>query len=108
MGGIGAGANSTASMAIMSSFSKAEREKFLGWIQAANGLGLLAGPIAGALFFQFGGYQFPFIMFASLYLVLYPFVIYFLKNSSENITFIEIQMSPMSKVTEKSLNRIKV
>lgn len=51
MGGIGAGANSTASMAIMSSFSKAEREKFLGWIQAANGLGLLAGPIAGALFF---------------------------------------------------------
>lgn len=32
LGGIGAGSNSTASMAIMSSFSKAEREKYLGLI----------------------------------------------------------------------------
>ena len=51
MGGFGAGDNSTASMAIMSSFSKTDREKYLGWIQAANGLGLLAGPISGAILF---------------------------------------------------------
>ena len=32
LGGLGAGMNSTASMAIMSSFNNAEREKYIGWI----------------------------------------------------------------------------
>lgn len=32
LGGFGAGANSTASMAIMSSFHNEEKEKFIGWI----------------------------------------------------------------------------
>ena len=101
LGGLGAGANSTASMAIMSSFSKSERERFLGWIQAANGLGLLTGPLLGALLYQLGGYMCPFIFFgkyfqfdhnnvflfssASLYLIAYPFLTYNLMTANNEV-----------------------
>ena len=38
LGGFGAGANSTASMAILSSFEASEREENIGYIEAANGI----------------------------------------------------------------------
>ena len=63
LGGLGAGANSTASMAIMSSFAGNEREKYIGWVEAAAGVGLLTGPLFGALLYNVGGYTMPFFTF---------------------------------------------
>jgi MFS family permease len=63
LGGIGAGANSTASMAIMSSFAPNEREKYIGWIEGAAGVGLLTGPLLGALLYNVGGFMMPFLTF---------------------------------------------
>ena len=62
-GGFGAGANSTASMAILSSYDAQEREKFIGWVEAATGIGLLFGPLLGAALFSLGGYIAPFVTF---------------------------------------------
>lgn len=63
LGGFGAGANSTAIMAIISSFEKHEREQYIGWIEAATGVGLLFGPLLGALLYGIGGYVMPFATF---------------------------------------------
>ena len=63
LGGIGAGANSTASMAIMSSFAPHEREKYIGWVEGAAGVGLLTGPLFGAALFNIGGFVMPFLTF---------------------------------------------
>lgn len=63
LGGLGAGANSTSSMAILSSFSNEEREKYIGIVEASFGLGLLFGPLIGAVFYKIGGYIAPFMFF---------------------------------------------
>jgi len=63
LGGIGAGANSTASMAIMSSFAPNEREKYIGWVEGAAGIGLLTGPLFGAALYNVGGFVMPFFTF---------------------------------------------
>ena len=63
LGGLGAGANSTSSMAILSSFPQSEREKYIGWVEASFGIGLLFGPMIGALLYTIGGYVMPFITF---------------------------------------------
>lgn len=82
LGGIGAGAISTSSMAILSSFRKNEREQYIGWIEAVNGLGFLFGPIFGAFLFTLGGFSFPFLFFAGLFIVSYPFISYSLVRST--------------------------
>ena len=63
LGGLGGGANLTSSMAILSSFDGQEREVYIGWIEAANGIGLLFGPLIGAALFSAGGYKAPFFTF---------------------------------------------
>jgi len=63
LGGFGAGANATASMAVLSSFNQQEREKYIGWIEAGAGIGLLFGPLMGALLYSIGGYVMPFAVF---------------------------------------------
>lgn len=63
LGGFGGGANLTSSMAILSSFEGKEREIYIGWIEAANGIGLLFGPLLGAALFSVGGYKTPFFTF---------------------------------------------
>ena len=78
LGGIGAGANSTASMAIMSSFAPNEREKYIGWVEGAAGIGLLTGPLFGAALYNVGGFMMPFFTFAAIYLVAYPYICYIL------------------------------
>lgn len=71
-GGLGAGALSTASMAVLSTFHHDEREKYIGWIEAANGVGLLFGPVTGALLFNIGGYQMPFLSMATTLILAFP------------------------------------
>ena len=58
--GLGAGMNSTASMSIVATHYKKEREKAIGLIEAASGVGLLLGPFFGAILYQIGGYTMPF------------------------------------------------
>lgn len=82
-GGIGAGANQTASLAILSSFESTEREQYIGWIEAANGVGLLFGPLLGAVLYGLGGFQAPFFTFATLYVASYPFIYFNLSRSQQ-------------------------
>ena len=56
LGGLGGGANSAASMALISSMDPADREKNIGINEAAFGIGMLAGPMIGAGLYSFGGY----------------------------------------------------
>jgi MFS family permease len=77
LGGIGAGANSTACMAILISFDSVDREKYIGLIEASLGLGLLLGPPIGSGFYILGGYKAPFLAFGKLILI---FAFFFKKS----------------------------
>lgn len=72
--GIGAGINSTASMAIVANHYKEERERAIGLTEASSGVGLLLGPFFGALLYEIGGYMLPFVATAALYFMLYPLI----------------------------------
>ena len=54
-------------MAILSSYDASEREKYIGWVEAATGIGLLFGARLGATLFSFGGYLAPCITFGKFY-----------------------------------------
>ena len=56
LGGIGAGGNSTVTLATLSQFDNHEREKYIGWLEGAFGLGFILGPLLGALLYSVGGY----------------------------------------------------
>ena len=56
LGGFGAGSNSTACMAMLSSFDGHEREQYIGQMEAAFGMGFLFGPLFGAFLYNIGGY----------------------------------------------------
>jgi MFS family permease len=58
--GLGAGINSTSSMAIIAKHYKHDRERTIGMIEASSGIGLLLGPFFGAILYQIGGYVLPF------------------------------------------------
>lgn len=58
--GLGAGINSTSSMAIIARHYKHDREKTIGMMEASSGIGLLLGPFFGAILYQIGGYVLPF------------------------------------------------
>ena len=58
---MGAGINSTSSIAIVATHFKDEREKAIGFIEASSGIGLLLGPFFGALLYEIGGYVLPFV-----------------------------------------------
>ena len=76
IGGFGAGADMTACMAILAGFDGKEREMYIGWIEASNGLGLLFGPLIGAACFSFGGYKAPFLFFCKFTNIFY-YLIFF-------------------------------
>ena len=52
--------SSVLGMAILTSFGGRESEKYIGWVYTANGIGLLASPVAGAVLYQIGGFAMPF------------------------------------------------
>ena len=81
LGGIGAGMLSTGCLAIISSFEGSERERNLGFCEAANGLGLLVGPLAGGILYLIGGFCLPFMFFAGAFLLCYPLTSYVLYSA---------------------------
>lgn len=75
IGGLGAGTNSTAAMAlVISTTKKSEREKNLGMIEMFTGVGFLVGPLWGSVMFNVGGYSAPFASVALIYFLCYPFI----------------------------------
>lgn len=43
-----------------------EKEKYLGWAEAATGIGLVMGPFIGSILFRFLKYRYTFIVFGGL------------------------------------------
>ena len=72
MGGIGAGLNSTCAMAILTSCFPDDREDNIAILEAGVGIGMLLGPLAGALLYTIGGYIMPFWTVAFVCIALYP------------------------------------
>lgn len=83
-------------MAIVSSFSQ-DREKSIGFIEAANGVGLLFGPIIGAFLYQLGGYKLPFFFFGGLYLLCYPVIAYVLVVSNKEMKALDASQARLSQ-----------
>jgi len=70
-------------MAILSSMDSKQRDKYIGWGEAAVGLGMLLGPVIGGLLYEIGGYTMPFAIFAIIYVVMYPYIAWVLCTSIE-------------------------
>ena len=68
--GLGAGINSTSSIAIVASHYPTDRERVIGLIEAASGVGLLLGPFFGALLYEIGGYMLPFVATGMIYKII--------------------------------------
>ena len=86
-GGTGTGFICTISFAIISSFDQSEREKIIGYYEGAYGLGLLIGPILGALLYELGGFSLPFLFFGCFYLIFYPIVTYIFLAAEKKTLF---------------------
>lgn len=52
-----------------------EKEKYIGVLEAGIGIGMLAGPIMGAVLYTIGGYIMPFWTTAGICLAMYPMLI---------------------------------
>lgn len=74
--GMSNGMINTGSMAIISSFPSAERDKFVGMQEGSSGFGLLIGPVTGGILYHIGGFCLPFWFFSCFLLVLTPFIWY--------------------------------
>lgn len=74
--GVGAGLNSTSSMAIVATVYKDERDKAIGKIGAATGIGLLVGPLIGSVLYSIGGYMLPFFTVSLCFFLLYPLIVH--------------------------------
>jgi MFS family permease len=47
-------------MAIIAALYKKDRERMIGMMESASGIGLLLGPFFGAILYSIGGYMLPF------------------------------------------------
>lgn len=58
-----------------------DAEKYLGWAEAATGIGLVAGPVIGSVLFRFLKYKFTFVAFGGLLAIGGIFLMIILPNS---------------------------
>ena len=75
-GGMGAGLNSTASLAVLTSHYPEQREDIMGYFEAAVGLGFMMGLLIGAGLYALGGYTLPFFGLGCLFVLMMPIIIY--------------------------------
>ena len=71
LGGLGGGANNCATMAIVSSMDLEDREKNIGFMEMAFGVGMLLGPMVGGVLYHFGDYKLPFFFFGKYNIISY-------------------------------------
>ena len=57
------------------------REKYIGWCEAAGGTGFLFGPLMGAVLYGIGGFILPFVTFAAAYMITFPYLAYVVYSS---------------------------
>mmetsp|Transcript_31379 Transcript_31379/g.41566 ORF Transcript_31379/g.41566 Transcript_31379/m.41566 type:complete len:197 (-) Transcript_31379:1140-1730(-) len=74
MGGFGAGCNTTVCFSIITSHFPDEKQKLIGILEAGIGVGILVGPMLGALLNEFGGYSCPFWTLGAIYLMMFPLI----------------------------------
>lgn len=60
-----------------------ERERAIGFLEVSNGIGILCGPLIGAMLYSLGGYHFPFMVFAFLYVAMYPIIAHYLIKAND-------------------------
>ena len=75
LGGVGAGGNATVTLATLSQFDNHEREKYIGWLEGAFGLGFILGPLLGAILYNVGGYKTAYFTFFGMYIIVVPFIL---------------------------------
>lgn len=63
---------------MLSGLKNEEREKAIGLLEVSNGIGILCGPLIGAMLYSIGGYHFPFMIFALIYIAMYPIIAHYL------------------------------
>ena len=68
-------------LATLSQFENHEREKYIGWLEGAFGLGFILGPLLGAILYNLGGYQTAYFSFFAFYVLIFPFIIPQINNS---------------------------
>ena len=83
MGGIAAACLETSTYSIVSSFEVDEREKYIGYVEASQGAGMLISPALGGLLYAWGGFRAPFWIFGGMMLLLYPYSSYVLSQASK-------------------------
>ena len=74
-GGAGHGMCSVAYRALILSESRSRREKNIGRLEAAIGIGYLIGPLFGSVTYEIGSTSMPFIMSGSVMILSYPLVV---------------------------------
>jgi len=90
IGGIGSGANSVASMALLIAVSKKEeRDRNIGLFEAFTGLGFMTGPLVGSFLYTVGGYIMPFAFSGSFFIICFPFVAYQLVKQKKESKIVE-------------------
>lgn len=72
LGGLGAGTNTTACFSLVTTFFADDKQRLIGYLECGIGLGLLVGPILGALLYSIGGYSCPFWTLGITFLLLIP------------------------------------
>lgn len=109
LGGIGAGLNSTCAMAIITSCFPDDRENCIAILEGGVGIGMLLGPLLGAVLYSIGGYMMPFWTVALVCCALYPTLIHtinFIEVREKELTD-EIQKAKLDK-TREGLNQSQV
>ena len=72
MGGFGAGTNTTVIFSMITTHFPLEKQQMIGILEGGIGLGLLLGPILGAMLYEAGGYCCPFWTLGFLFLTMFP------------------------------------
>jgi MFS family permease len=109
IGGVGSGANSVASMALMIAVSKREeRDRNIGLFEAFVGLGFMTGPLVGSFLYTLGGYIMPFAFSGSFFVLCFPFVAYQLLKQKRANKLLEETKNKSFTSSESLINYNKV
>ena len=82
IGGAASSCADVATYSIINSFEAEEREKYIGWVEAAMGAGMLTSPIIGGGILALGDFAYPFWSYALILLIMYPICTFILKGAS--------------------------
>jgi len=59
---------------MITSYFPDDKQKLIGILEAGIGVGILTGPMLGALLYEFGGYSCPFWTLGFAFLLMFPLI----------------------------------